>query len=130
MLKHYLRRPFWAAANDLLVVVDEVALPVGRYRIRAGAAPAATTGSRASKRHSADQEYPRLRIGVGPSEERKNVYRRISPISCSRRSRATSAEDIIALMPKFEAAIRSCGCARDVDRAMNAYNRDATGRGE
>ena len=30
-----LRRPFWSAANDLLVVVDEVALPVGRIASRA-----------------------------------------------------------------------------------------------
>ena len=27
-LRPYLRRPFWSAANDLIVVVDEVALPL------------------------------------------------------------------------------------------------------
>ena len=31
----YLRRPFWSPATDLLVIVDDVALPVGRYRLRA-----------------------------------------------------------------------------------------------
>ncbi|MGZ8831159.1 MAG: aminoacyl-tRNA hydrolase, partial [Thermoanaerobaculia bacterium] len=34
-LRNYIRAPFWSAANDLLVVVDEVQLPVGRFRIRA-----------------------------------------------------------------------------------------------
>src|SRR5438067_8380046 len=34
VLKPYLRRPFWAPATDLMVVVDEVQLPVGRYRFR------------------------------------------------------------------------------------------------
>ena len=29
-VRHFLKRPFWAVANDLLVVSDEVALPVGR----------------------------------------------------------------------------------------------------
>src|SRR6185436_18745284 len=35
VLRPYARRPFWSAATDLLVVVDEVALPLGRYRFRA-----------------------------------------------------------------------------------------------
>ena len=35
VLRPYLRRPFWSAATDLMIVVDEVALPLGRYRFRA-----------------------------------------------------------------------------------------------
>src|SRR5438270_13840788 len=31
VLRPYLRRPFWSAATDLMVAVDEVALPLGRY---------------------------------------------------------------------------------------------------
>ena len=34
VLRTYVRRPFWAAKTDLFVVCDDVALPVGRYRIR------------------------------------------------------------------------------------------------
>ena len=33
-IRQYAKRPFFAVANDLLVVVDEVAFPVGRYRFR------------------------------------------------------------------------------------------------
>ena len=44
-----------------------MALPIGRFRLRPWRfPPAATTASRASKAPSAPQEYPRLRIGVGP----------------------------------------------------------------
>src|SRR5690349_3916565 len=34
VLRSYKRRPFFAIANDILVLVDEVAFPVGRYRFR------------------------------------------------------------------------------------------------
>ncbi|MFI5241608.1 MAG: aminoacyl-tRNA hydrolase, partial [Gemmatimonadales bacterium] len=34
VLAPYLRRPFWSPKTDLLVIVDEVALPAGRYRLR------------------------------------------------------------------------------------------------
>ena len=33
-LRPFLRRPFWAPMTDLLVVCDDVALPVGTFRIR------------------------------------------------------------------------------------------------
>ena len=35
VMKNYLRRPFWAPQKDLLVIVDEVQIEVGRYRLRA-----------------------------------------------------------------------------------------------
>jgi len=35
VLVQYARRPFWAAANDLLVLVDDAAIPVGTWRLRA-----------------------------------------------------------------------------------------------
>src|SRR5919106_6323169 len=34
-LRPYLRREGWSAARDLLVIMDEVALPVGSCRVRA-----------------------------------------------------------------------------------------------
>jgi PTH1 family peptidyl-tRNA hydrolase len=48
VLRPYLKRPFWSASHDLLVVVDEAALPLGTFRILRRGARAGTTGSRAS----------------------------------------------------------------------------------
>ena len=47
VLRPYLRRDEWASASDLLVVVDEVALPLGRYRCRTRE-PGGHNGLRAS----------------------------------------------------------------------------------
>jgi PTH1 family peptidyl-tRNA hydrolase len=70
-LRPYLRRPFWAPATDLMVVVDEVQLPVGRYRFRAKGSPGGHNGLKSIEHQLKSQEYPRLRIGVGPDEGRK-----------------------------------------------------------
>jgi PTH1 family peptidyl-tRNA hydrolase len=68
VLRPYMRRPFWAAAKDLIVVVDEVALPLGRYRFRAKGSAGGHNGLKSIEGAVASQEYPRLRIGIAPED--------------------------------------------------------------
>jgi PTH1 family peptidyl-tRNA hydrolase len=72
-LRPYKRRPFWSAASDLLVVVDEVQLPVGGYRFRAKGSAGGHNGLKSVEAHLRSQEYARLRIGVGPADEQRKV---------------------------------------------------------
>jgi peptidyl-tRNA hydrolase, PTH1 family len=67
-LVQYARRPFWSAANDLLVLVDEVALPVGSWRVRAEGGTAGHNGLKSVQQTLGTQKYPRLRIGIGDPE--------------------------------------------------------------
>jgi peptidyl-tRNA hydrolase, PTH1 family len=67
-LRPYLRRPFWSAATDLIVVVDEVALPLGSYRFRAKGSAGGHNGLKSIEGTLKSQEYPRLRIGIGPDD--------------------------------------------------------------
>jgi peptidyl-tRNA hydrolase, PTH1 family len=71
VLKPYLRRPFWSASTDLMVVVDEVALPVGRYRFRAEGSAGGHNGLKSIQSVVGNMQYPRLRIGIHPGEERE-----------------------------------------------------------
>ena len=71
VLRPYLRRPFFAVANDLLVVVDEVAFAVGRYRFREKGSAGGHNGLKSVEHQLGSQLYSRLRIGVGPIEERQ-----------------------------------------------------------
>lgn len=73
VLRPYLRRPFWSAATDLMVVVDEVQLPVGRYRFRAKGSAGGHNGLKSIEGTLKSQEYSRLRIGVGPEHERNGT---------------------------------------------------------
>ena len=121
VLKNYLRRPFWAAGKDMLVVVDDVALPVGRYRIRARGSAGGHNGLRSIEGALGNQEYARLRIGVGPSEERKNIYHDLADFVLAPFAR-DEREEIIELIPKIESAIGTW-LREGVERAMNAHNK-------
>ncbi|MEX2154872.1 MAG: aminoacyl-tRNA hydrolase [Gemmatimonadaceae bacterium] len=67
-LRPYLRRENWSPSNDMLIVVDEVALPVGTFRIRARGSAGGHNGLKSIEGAVGSQEYARLRIGVGPED--------------------------------------------------------------
>jgi PTH1 family peptidyl-tRNA hydrolase len=120
-LKNYVRRPFWAASKDLLVVVDEVQLPVGRFRIRARGSAGGHNGLKSVEHALDSQDYPRLRIGVGPSDERKGVYKDLADFVLSAFAR-DEREDVLALLPPLTATVETW--LRDgVEKAMNLHNR-------
>jgi PTH1 family peptidyl-tRNA hydrolase len=68
VLVQYARRPFWAAANDLLVLVDDVAIPAGAWRFRVEGGAGGHNGLKSIDQALGTQKYPRLRIGVGDPE--------------------------------------------------------------
>jgi PTH1 family peptidyl-tRNA hydrolase len=70
-LKSYLRRETFKAANDLLIVVDEVALPTGAFRVRPNGSPGGHNGLKSIEGAVGSPEYARLRIGVGPDDPAK-----------------------------------------------------------
>jgi PTH1 family peptidyl-tRNA hydrolase len=73
VLVRYARRPFWSPAQDLLVVSDEVQLPVGRYRFRAKGSAGGHNGLKSVQGQLGTMEYARLRVGVGPASDERKV---------------------------------------------------------
>lgn len=67
VLEPYVRHPFWNPATDLLVVVDDVALAVGRYRLRARGSAGGHNGLKSIEAALRSREYARLRIGIHPA---------------------------------------------------------------
>jgi PTH1 family peptidyl-tRNA hydrolase len=68
VLRPYVRRPFWSATTDLMIVVDEVALPLGRYRFRAKGSAGGHNGLKSVEANVKTQDYSRLRIGIAPED--------------------------------------------------------------
>ena len=121
VLRPYLRRPVWTPAKDLLVVLDEVQLPVGRYRLRARGSAGGHNGLRSVEAVIGNQEYPRLRIGVGPAEERRGVYDDLADFVLAPFAR-DERDQIVALIPEFEDAVEMW-MLEGIERAMNTHNR-------
>ena len=120
-LKNFLRLENWKAAEDLLVVSDEVQIPVGRFRIRGHGSAGGHNGLKSIEAALGNQDYARLRIGVGPSEERKGIFPSMTNFVLAPFAR-DERDDVLALMPDLTAAVETW--LRDgVERAMNLYNR-------
>jgi PTH1 family peptidyl-tRNA hydrolase len=58
--------PGFDPAQDLLVLVDDVALPAGRFRLRGAGSAGGHNGLKSVEGALMRQDYARLRIGVGP----------------------------------------------------------------
>ena len=122
VLATYLKRPFWSPKTDLLVVVDDVALPVGSYRLRPQGSAGGHNGLKSVEYHVGHRDYARLRIGIQPVDPERRIGDLadyvLSPFG------KTEREDILALMPKFTDAAELW--LRDgIVAAMNAHNGNA-----
>lgn len=70
------------AASDLIVVVDDAALPFGRLRIRAAGSSGGHNGLADIERVTGTQAYTRLRVGIDPPglmRQRDYVLSRFNP---------------------------------------------------
>jgi PTH1 family peptidyl-tRNA hydrolase len=68
-----LTRYFDLDPADVLVVVDEVALPFGRLRARARGSAGGHNGLKSIIDRLGTQEFPRLRLGVGRGDARRDL---------------------------------------------------------
>jgi len=106
-LKNYARRPFWSAAKDLLVVVDEVQIPVGRFRIRARGSAGGHNGLKSVEQALGKGVYGDLADFV------------LAPFARDER------EDVLALLPPLTATVETW-LKDGVELAMNLHNRIPT----
>jgi PTH1 family peptidyl-tRNA hydrolase len=120
VLKPWLRRPFWAAATDLMVVSDEVQLPVGSYRFRPKGSAGGHNGLKSIEQALKSQDYARLRVGVGPSDPERRIGDLADYVLGAFGKGETA--DIRALLPTLEEALR-CWTAEGIMPVMNRFNR-------
>ena len=58
---------------DLLVIVDDVNLPLGRLRARPGGSAGGHNGFKSVAQHLGTDQFPRLRVGVGRGDQRRDL---------------------------------------------------------
>lgn len=101
---------------DLVVVVDEVAFPVGHIRVRAGGGAGGHNGLKDIDRALGGSSYPRVRIGIGSKPPMMNqadwVLSRLSEEEWPAFDRSVvEAADAVEML-----------LGQGVDAAMNRYN--------
>jgi peptidyl-tRNA hydrolase, PTH1 family len=68
-----LRQFFQVEPADILVIVDEAALPLGRLRARAHGSAGGHNGLKSIIEQLGTTEFPRLRVGVGRGDMRREL---------------------------------------------------------
>jgi len=114
-----LARYFDVPVSGLLVVVDEAALPFGRLRVRRGGSAGGHNGLKSIIAHLGTDQFPRLRVGVGRGDARRDLADHVlgrfeSGESAELEEVITRAADAVEMF-----------VAADIEQVMNTYNPDA-----
>ena len=112
-------KPGFTAGSDLLVLVDDVALPVGRFRLRAQGSAGGHNGLKSIEGVLRSQDYARLRIGVGPLPAE---YQDMADFVLDGFS-AEEADTLAALLDPMADAVE-CWLAEGIEVAMTRYNKN------
>lgn len=104
-------------AQDLLVLVDDVAIPIGRFRLRGAGSAGGHNGLKSVEGALMRQDYARLRIGIGPVPP---DGRELSDFVLDAFPPEEWAQLTALLDPMAEAV--ECWLAEGIEPAMNRFN--------
>lgn len=105
------------APDHVIVVSDEVALPIGKLRIRTKGSAGGHNGLKNIIALLGTDQFPRIRIGVGAAPHPD--YDMADWVLSSFKGK--DAEDILAAAARAAEAVE-CYIIKGADRAMNLYN--------
>jgi len=101
--------------EDIIVVVDDIALPVGSLRMRFKGSTGGHNGLESIEQHLHSRDYPRIRIGVGSARPGAMVDHVLGKFSRSERELVDEAIESAA--DAIEFALRD-----SFENAMNRFN--------
>ncbi len=101
--------------TEVLALSDDLALPLGKLRLRAGGSAGGHNGLKSIAAHLGTQTFPRLRVGIGAAETGAATDHVLGRFA---------SEEKEALAEGLARAISAIDCAQSQGfaAAMNAYN--------
>jgi PTH1 family peptidyl-tRNA hydrolase len=115
-----LARYYDIAPSDLLVVVDEAALPFGRVRARARGSAGGHNGLKSIIARLGTTEFARLRLGVGRGDLRRDLADHV--LSKFEPGETAALDEFIARAADAAEMFAVDG----IDKVMNVYNPETT----
>ena len=115
-----LARYYDIAPADLLIVVDDIDLAFGRLRARARGSAGTHNGLRSVVDRLGTTEFPRLRLGVGRGDARRDLADHV--LSKFERDEASALDEFIARA----ADAAEMFAVADIGKVMNVYNPEST----
>ncbi len=109
------------ALSDILVVCDDLSLPLGKLRIRPGGSDGGQKGLRDIAAHLGTDQFPRLRIGIGDQDDVDAVDYVLSRFRSAERP---IIDDALILASQAVAVWVTQG----IDVAMNRFNGPTTSK--
>jgi len=102
--------------RDLLVIHDDIDLPVGMVRIRPKGSSGGHNGIKSVIEHIGTQNFPRMKIGIGRPNADESVIDHVL------RSFLPEEEEAIRLAVERLIPAVKCWSAEGIDMAMNRFN--------
>ena len=112
----YLLARFAATPADLVVIYDEMELPMGRLRIRPSGSHGGHNGMRSIIATLKTQDFPRIRVGIGPP------IPELDPVAHVLGHFSQEESSQIARSVKWVAEAVECLLEQNIDVAMNRFN--------
>ena len=110
--------PEFDPSQHLLILVDDVALPVGRFRLRGAGSAGGHNGLKSIEGVLQRQDYARLRIGVGPAPEGLDDLADFVLDEFT----AEERDEIVGLLDPMSEAVEAW-LQDGIEKAMNQFNR-------
>jgi PTH1 family peptidyl-tRNA hydrolase len=104
--------------GDLLIVVDDVDLPLGRMRARARGSAGTHNGLKSVVAQLGTTDFARLRVGVGRGDRRKDLADYV--LAKFEAAEQAALNDIVTRA----ADAAEMFAAEDIEKVMNRYNPD------
>ena len=104
------------SSHSVLVVYDDMDLPVGRLRIRLSGSAGGHNGMKSIISHLGSQKFPRLRIGIGKSDRKKQTISHV--LGKFSKEETVVIEEVLYLSVKAV----ECSLKEGIEKAMSLYN--------
>lgn len=101
--------------KNVLIIYDDLDIPVGALRIRTAGSPGTHNGMRSVVSNLGSQKFPRIRIGIGNDKQRDIIDFVIGKLS-------KDDEEILNDTIESASLAVECFIAEGIDKAMNKYN--------